>query len=435
MIHGKRRRRVVAAIALAVLGGLAGSVTLAPAPAASADEVDDEVAQLKDVVAGGDEPQIIARIKSLERRRDKRVDEALLGIVRTSKIDRVAAEAMRVLGARRDGDYLRWARSRLGDKKMVEEQNPRFCAMLDSLPPAGEALRPFLGELATCIDKYVKTRSEVTTRCIAAYAAVCSDKQVVPRLIRLLEDVEGAEGGGGGGGGGGGTRPEADIGRVSGGGSDPRANIQAAKDAIHQALKKITAADGGSVLDWKRWWFNNEKTFRPPTPEPDWANLEEYVDSWFGLTLKKPAVGKSWGWEKCPYTGGRARMRCTVTSELQACFDVITFPKDAHADAEAFAASALEQWKGAEFSEFSEGGQPELKKRRLGGREFAVLSAKGVGSSGWKDWNDCERRLYVTLAAPDTFLVIDAAARQVFNEAERTAFWASIEGMTFKPVK
>lgn len=433
MFHGIRRSRAAVLIAAAAFGGATATCVVSPLNEVFADEVDDLVSDLKSLVAEGDDSKIAARVATFEKRKEKRIDDLLLVIARTSRLEASACAAMRVLGMHQDPGYLGWMKSKLYDKKMLEERPSQYCAMLDSLPPAGDALKPYLKDLSNCITEYMKTRPDVTTRAVTAYGAV-HDKSVVLPLIAMLEKTETDAGGGGGGKGR--QAPQLDAsGMGGGGGSDFRGNLQSTGNRIIEVLKSLTGGEGGNSREWKNWWYTNEKSVRFPSPEPAWATISEFSDDWYGLVLKKPSVGALWGFEKCQFAGGRARLKCQDGTALNACVDVMTYPKGSIQSVQEFAQSVDEAWRRGEFAEFTEKGEPVVTKKRIGGREFAVVAARGTGAGSWKDWEGVERRVYVTMGDPNTVLALEAAVRESFDPAQKAAFWSALEGVAFKPVK
>jgi hypothetical protein len=403
------------------------------APAALADEAEDHAAELRELLKGGDEARVVAKVNALEKVTAKKVDEALLVVARANSMPGAAKSAMRVLGVHGDPSYVAWVKSRLPDKKMADEQRELMVAMLDSLPAARDALKPCLPSLSTFVDEYLKTRSDLTTRAIAAYGSV-HDKAVIPALIGMLDRAENSNTGGGGGGRGSLTSPPPTM-NAGGGGDDSRTHIEATKSAIIEALKSLTGADASNLQAWRMWWWKNEKTFRFPPKEPNWATITAYTDEISGLTLKRPAGTQPWAFEKCPFFGGRGRLKWQDEASLNACVDVIGYPRGDHAGAPEFAASVAETWRSADFSEFSEGYEPTVVARKIGGRAFSVLTARGVGNGSWSAWAECERRVYVATEGADAFLAIECAIRASVDEAVRNAFWANVEGSTFKPVK
>lgn len=422
--------------ALAAALGVALGAFVAPGPGTSAllaDEIDDTVANLQVLAKAEDDTRLVQAVTATARTKEKRIDDALLAIVRTCRHDAGVKAAMKVLAAHKDPAFVTWARSKVNDERMLENRGSVYLAMLESLPAAAEAVKPAIPVLVNCADDRMKFRPDVATRAIKAIGG-CPDKAAVEALILLLGKAEESEGGGGGGGGG--SKPAPTPGRVSGGGTDTRGNVQQAKDACIDALKALTGAqDGGSTaLSWKFWWHQNGKTFRFPEPEPDWPNLAEFQDALTGVVVRKPEP-KGWVYEKSVYSGGRARVRPDVQGEMSACLDVMTYPKGAFADAAAYAQFLDEEWRKREFAEFAEGGEPAVAKRKIGGREFVVIAAKGLAAGQLKEWYSCERRVYVTLGAPDTFLALEGIVRETCPEAQRSALWAAMEGVTFKPPK
>ena len=430
MVQRFMRPMVLAALAGAGLGGVAVSSALAPVPSAFADDVDDRLAELRDLVRSGDEVRVMSKIAEFEKKKDKRIDDALMAVARASGMDKAAIAAMRVLATHRDPGFLGWAKSRLYDKKMAEDRSTFFCAILDALPRAGDGLKPHMKALSDCVAEYMKSRSDITTRAVAAYASV-HDKVAIDGLIAMLEDSEGSAAGGGGRGSL--TTPPPTM-NGGGGGNDSASNLQAAGDAIRTALKSLTGAEHGDSVRWKRWWWENQKTFKfavAEGPEPDWATLSEFTDDAYAFVLRKPAAGKLWLFEKCQFTGGRVRMKHNDPAGVPAQLEVMTYPKGANANAAAFAATLDEAWRKSEFSEFAADGEPVVKSRKLAGREFAVITAKGIGSGTWSAWGDCERRTYVTIVGGDTILAFEGAVRAECDPVLKAAFWSGIEGVTF----
>lgn len=417
----------VAAAAALFAGGSSAALLLAP-PAALADELDDALAALRDTVKEGDEGKIVSAIGTFEKRRDKRIDAELLPLARGTKMTRVAKEAMRVLAIHRDPGYLGWVKSRLYARKLETSDMDLYTAMLDSLPPAGDSLKPYVKDLGACFREYLKSRPEVTTRVAAAFARI-HDESAILTLISLLEETEETPGTSGGRGGL--TQPPPLSGSV-GSGTNVSGNLDQAREAVTASLKELTSADAGNSLKWKVWWRENEKTFRFKATEPDWPTLTQFEETYFGFTLKKPSGGKDWTFARSAFGGGVAALRLRDGATVNAAADLITLAMEPYADAEEYAKFFEERWRGVEFSEFAAGGEPAVSEKRIGGRVFAVLRAKGTAADAWKDWNVCERRCYVTIVEPGTFLVVESAVRDGLDEATASALWSSIESMTFK---
>jgi hypothetical protein len=350
-------------------------------------------------------------------------------VLRTPGLDKSAREAMRALGARRDADYVAWARSKIVERTMLDDRAEQFGALLASLPPAGEALKPCLKPLADLVSDLLLKRPDVAASAIKAYSAVRSEKAVIDQLIAWLEKAEEERGGGGGGSRGG--QPIPPIHAATGGAGAP--DPQVAKDEILAALARLTGGDATNGPAWKSWWASHKATFKPEpvrAAEPEWAKLTEFEDDTYAFVLKRCA-DKRWAFDKCPVATGRVRMECRGAAVPAARVDVLTYPKGTISSAAAFAQRLDAQWRKSEFTDFFADGEPKVTSKQIGGREFAVIAARGVAAGAWKDWDGCERRTYVTAAGAGAYLAFEAVVRTGAEESVRAALWAQIEGMTF----
>ena len=443
--HSMDRSIVTSMYSAVALAALVVSVVGSPIPGTTdawmqipdvfADDIDDQVTQLRELAAAGDDAGLVARIKGLERRRDKRVDDALMVVVRAPKVDAAAREAMRVLGLHGDPGYLGWAKSKLADKKMLEDRPDQYFGLLDSLAGAGGALKPYLRSVAECVSDNLTTKPDVARRAVTAYASAGSEKSVIDQLIDWLDKLESAAASGGGGRRGGLTSPPPESGKS---GSGSAANTQPVKDEVLKSLARLTGASADDSSAWRVWWAEHKASFKPAPPraaEPDWALLEEFADDAFGFVLKKPVPPAVWGFERCEAPGGRVRLRFQDAAGQQARVDAVGFKKGRYATAGVFAQHVQEEWRKNDYSDFFGGGEPAVSTQQIGGREFTVIKARGVGAGAWKDWDGCERRLYVTALDADTFLSFEAVVRVGFAETQKAALWAAVEAVTFTNAK
>lgn len=429
MTRSTKRAVVLVALCAALAAGLAVEIAAGPSRPAFADDLDDRIAALRELVKSGDAQGAAKAVRSLRRKREKRVDDALLGIARGPEADAAACEAMLVLGMHADSSYLTWVRSRLGDKKMLEEHPDRFHAMLDSLPPAGAALKPMLRSLADCGSDHLKTKPETSRRVVVAYTSAGSEKFIVDQLIDWLDKLETESGGGGRRGGL--TAPPPLSGTTGSGGG--AANTQPVKDAIQSALRAMTGGDGTDHDTWAGWWSANKGSFKPSPPrkpDTDWGSFQEYVDDTYDFLLKKPGGEAAWSYGPLDGAGGRVRMQLETNAGLVARVDAWALPKGRHADPAAFAKSLEEAWRKSDFSDFFKDGEPAASAKQVAGRDAACLAARGVGTGSWKDWDGYERRAIV-LFVGDVALVFDAAVRVSLEEPKRKAVWEALEGVTF----
>lgn len=429
MRHLVGRFSVVVAVVAASLVASGVSVLESDARPALADAVDDEVAAFRELVRQGDQAQVLPRISSWKRKRDKRYDAALVTVLRAPEMDEAAREAMKVLGQHGDAAYVAWVRSKLTDERMLEEKTALFLAMLQSLPPAGVALKPALPALAKFVDDQVTKRPDAATLAIRAYGAAGSEKAVVEQMVSWLEKLEGG-GGGGGGARGGLVTPPPTMNGGGGGGT----STQGPQDALLDELRKLTGGNGTNAGTWRLWWNANKAGFKPQPPraaEPDWLLLKEFEDDVFGYVLKKPGGDADWTFERCEAEGGRARMRCTRKGETMALVDVVARKKGSHATGEALAHHLEQEWRKGDFAEFFPQGEPAVRTQTIGGRAFAVVAARGIGAGGWKDWDGFERRAYVTAGDDATWLCFSAACRSGLPDPKKAALWAGLEGIAF----
>jgi hypothetical protein len=411
-----RRPAALAALAAAAAFGFAATSAVLPAPAVLADDVDDAIAQLKELVKANEEGKAIAKITELETKMDGRITDALADVARTAKSDRVAKAAMKVAAQRKDDGLIRWLKTKLDDKKMAEDHPERYLAVLDSVGFYGD--KTTLKPLEDVVKKYLPTNSNFSKAAIRAYGSV-REKPVVEQLVKWLRETENTRAGQGG------KNPSAQT----------RDNYEAAKGAVLKALEGLTLQDLGDASPWEKWWKENEKTFEfpdPNAPEIDFATLAEYTDRAYGFTLKKPTEGKFWQLAKCEIDGGRVSLTYRDDQNvLWARLNVLVWKGSGEVTSvETFAQYYEKLWTEKEFSDFSK--KPSIEAKKIGGREFQMVSARGLGADSWKGWESCERRVYITRANPTLFLYFEAVIRNGAEDPLKAAFWNAIEGATFK---
>ena len=412
---------LLAALAATCLAGFSAAAAVSRAPAALADEVDDSIAQLKEIAKSGDEGKAIAKITELEAKLDGRVTDALADVARTSKSDKIAKAAMKVAAQRKDDGLFKWMKGRLDDKKMAEDRPEVYLSILDSLSFYSD--KSMLKPLEDVIKKNIPNNANYSKAAIRAFGGV-REKPVVEQLIKWLAETENTKVGG-----------QSSAKSMS---AQTREKVDAAHGAVLKALQALTGEDLGEAAAWEKWWKESQKTFQFPDPnqaEVDPATLDEYPDRAYGFTIKKPKEGKYWTFAKCEQDGGRvALLYRDDQGVLWARMNAVAWKgSNDITSPESFAAWYVKQFQDKEFDQFSKG--PDIEKKTIGGREFHVVTARGVGKEAWKNWAACERRIYITRATPTTFVYFECAVLSGTEEPLKAAFWGAIEGMAWKPQK
>lgn len=431
MTARSRRPLALAALAAAAaLAGPAGGLGLAPIPSAFAGEAEDAAAGLKEMAAGKDGNRAIQRIGELEANPAQVVTDAFADIARSATIknDRVKKAAMLAAAKRKHPDLLKWLKSKLDDKKMIEDRPDFYLGVLDSVAFYGEAAKICLKDLEDVVAKYIGTNAEIAKRGVIAFGSVPS-RPVIETLIKWLGQTEATKGGGQGGGGGGGKAASEETKKV----------YAEVSTVVARMLQKLTGEEMPDAAAWDKWWKENEKTWQPPDPnanvEPDWATIQEYTDRAFHYVLKKPAAGKYWMFEKYDGAGGRVKLHYRDDKGfLWAQVRVASRKADNSTGStlESFAKWYEGFFREQEFEpEFAKGGEPATAAMKIGGRDFVKLSARGKGKGSWKLWESCERRIYVTQTSPGMFLYFEAAILNGTEDDIKAAYWAAIEGVTF----
>lgn len=417
MTFHTRSPLALAALAAAAVFGFAAPAAVGPAPAAFADAVDDSIAQLKEASKASDDGKAIAKITELEGKLDARITDAFAEVARSAKSDKIAKAAMKAAAQRKHEGLLKWLKSKIDDKKMAEDRKEVYLAVLDSLAFYGDksALKP----LEDVTKKYLPTDAEIAKRAIAAYGSV-REKPVVDQLLKWLSETGNTRGGGQSG---------------KNMSAAQRESYEACNKAILKVLEKLTLLDMGDANSWTNWWEENKKTFEfpdPNAPEIDFATIEAYVDPAYGFTLKKPAEGKFWQFAKCDDAGGRVSLFYRDDQNmLWSRTDVLTWKGNGDINSpEKFAQWYEKNWREKEFSDFSK--PPAIEQRKIGGHDFTVISARGIGADSWKTWEGVERRVYITRPSPALFLYFQCAIRTGAEDALKHAYFAAIENMAFK---
>jgi hypothetical protein len=215
-------------------------------------------------------------------------------------------------------------------------------------------------------------------------------------------------------------------------------------------MESLTGQEMVAASDWAKWWDDNKKGFKcvdlnvaaAVQAEPDWPNLTEYADRGYGFTLKKPeGGGKFWKFagpaEKDKERGQRAKIQFHDDKGLYWANCNVWFMKKVAniGNLEQFAEYFEKSWKEgvegkpADFSDLSQ--PPKHEMRKLGGRDFMVITAKGMATAGFKQWDSCERRIYVFMPNPNSFVYFEAIVRNGAEDELKNALWTTLEGVTF----
>lgn len=421
-----RRPAVLALLALAALGGTSAAYVALPAAAVQAEDMAAAIAALKEVVKAGDENKIIAKITELESKNDPALTEEFADIGRTAKSDRVAKSAMKAAAKNKSESLFKWLKSKTDDKDMAKDHPERYLGVLDSLafymPTNPDKVA--LENLADVVKKYLASNPEISKRAITAYGSA-REKPVVEQLIKWVVETDNTRGGGSGSG--------------KSASAQTRENYGIAKSAALKALVALTGEEIEDPAAWEKWWKENGKTFTFPdanAAEPDFATLTAYTDGAYGYTIKKPA-DKFWTFQKCEVAGGRVTLVYKDDkSVLWARCNAITLKTWGEAsNAAQFMAWFDKSFRNDDFEQFAKGGEPKIEEKKIGGREFSVITARGLGKGSWKAWESCERRIYVTMVSTNRFLYFECAARAGAEDVNKQQFWAAMDGIAFKAAK
>ncbi len=232
--------------------------------AVRADDVDDQIAALKDADMQGDEAECLRRIDELTPSLgDARVVKAMKDLAGDSNVHVACAAVAAVAGKKdKDADFLKWLCAKLDQKFRPDGRVPdeMFKAVLDGLvayrgdKPSKAALvaaiTPARPKLAAFIadNKSNEWISGCASHAVAAYGLV-RDKAGVEQLLAWGEQIEAR-------------------GAVKG--SDAAFEDEEVKRAVLETLAAMTGAKpGADVASWRKWWNENGKTFvfeRPDDP-------------------------------------------------------------------------------------------------------------------------------------------------------------------------
>lgn len=424
------RRASLFLAASALAGGLfAMSVLPATAPrgfavpAAQADAIDDSVKMLEDELKSGDENKVTAKVTELTAAAtlDPRVAKAVLEVAKTNKLENASIAAIKALGAKKDPELYKYLKSKVKDDKLLESHKTKYITIIDALGNYGGDPKTALLDKGThgyladdIVKKFVMVDEALLKAAVRSYASI-RDKAVIAMLIEWTAT---------------GDNPPRDS-KVS---AETKAKYATLSAACRQALQNLTQLDIPTGAAWKEYWDKNAKTFVIPDPNAapvDPATLESYTDPAYGYTIKKPAQPQ-WTFAEYKEGGGRITLQNIDPQGIwMARVRIRVLQKWAGVeDTAAYANYFAEEWKKNDFSQISKG--PTVEAKKIGGRDFHVVIARGIGGGSWANWGSCERRIYVYSPVKGTFVEFEAIAGSVAEDPVKAAGWDAIEKMTFK---
>ena len=423
-----RFNRHVVVSTLALLGALGAGVAIAPPPAA-ADAVDDQIKAMKDFAAAGDDGKCIAKMQELKDSADPKVTAALKSLANqaTVKSDKIVCAAMKMVAVtKKDPEFLKTLVQKIENKDLYDKKDGRpevYKCVLECV--GAYKSKTALGPLEKIVDKFLTVDADYSTRAIASYGTV-PDVGVVEQMLKWAKsaDAHGQSQGG---------KNES---------AETRENKQKASAALISALNSLTGQDLGDASMWEKWWDGNKKTFKFPDPnkkepEVDWATLKEYTDPSYNYTVKCP-VGGGWHFQpKDEYCRARINKKDEQGVEW-ARVDwrihntTTQTPKDIKGLADWYVTKGLVD----EISEFAANSQPKLEEKKMAGRDWLLVTAKGMGQGNRAGWGSMERRLYMTkcdfMGAPHLILYADIVCRSGTEDEDKKKLFESVENVVLK---
>jgi len=417
-----RAARVVVAACLLLASGLA-----ADRRDVLADAVDDSITQVRDAETAGDEAKCVAALESLKDSNDPRVAAAVRELLKSPR-DKVACAAIRFLAARKDAKCLEWLKGKLDDKETGKDRTSRpelLKCVLDALAAYRDAsaLKP----LEDAVKSFLQTDGEFSRRAIAAYGSV-PQKPVVDQLLFWLGTLETSHGGKSSGGAGGKSKYMPEVAKAR----------DASRDALYKTLVALTDQDPGDYAAWKKWWSENAKTFEFPKGDPkdrglSLATLPEWTDRRYGYTLTRPAAK---GWAFLADDAFRIALAKTDAGGARTAFagwNYYDVAGSSFKETKDYVAWWMfQQFPEHEFAKYSPGGEPTQKPQKFAGRDWIVISAKGVTKDALANWGEAEHRVYVT-RFPERYVYAWAIVRASAGDEDKKATWDSVEGVLFAP--
>ncbi len=407
-----RLRSWIAALFAALL--LLGGAVLTPQGSVLADDIDDAIAEMKAFAKAKDDGKCIAKMVELQDSLDGRVTKAFGKLVK-SRQPKIAAAAVRQLAARKDAAFGKTVGKKITDKKLYKSKDgvlrPVYIAYLDA---AADYANPRYGDdLSDMVRKFLQTDSEYATKAIKAFGMVQS-KGVVDQLIKWLTQTE--------------SRGQNQGGKYMG--KEARENYAKAKRQIIATLEELTGESIGDAQSWTEFWDNERKKFEFPdlnAPEVDPSTLDEWTDAAYGYTVKKPD-GPGWAFKKTEWDAIRMRLEKADDDEMvlaRVDFQIHNLSSQSPKTIKELAEWYAQDFKDNRFSDLR-GKEPTIEERRIGGRDFWIISAKGDSGGSYRGWSTAEMRAYLTKVGR-IVVRMEGTARLGAEEADREALWNVIE--------
>jgi hypothetical protein len=260
------------ALVAVLVASLGGAVTALP-PSARADAVDEAIQRFEERVSAGDTNAKRNAIAELGLKKDPRVAKALMTLLLKDKDEDVRIAVCQVIGEQKDPSVAGRLYAMFEDKK--NRDNHKLLAAL--LEGVGEAnAKGMYKDLLDAGKKWQVKKGEVAE---AAYRAIANHhtRQTVDDLVKQLQAV---------------ANPTGDN------SVETQNAYNYVKPAIMDILQKLTKQNIKDPVSWKKWWGDNEKTYKPEEAEkPKDLNASmEYFDEGYRFTLRKPS--KDWSFKK-----------------------------------------------------------------------------------------------------------------------------------------
>lgn len=390
----------------------AAGAAFVPAGPARADTIDDTIAAMEAAAKDKDAGVCIAKMVELQDSLDERVNKALHKLLKNRE-PKIVASAIRQLAMRKDEAFGKSVGKKIGDKKLYkdEENREEYLAYLDA---AAMYADPKHGkELVDIVKKFMPTEPDIATKAIKAYGSV-REKDVVDQLIEWLVQTE-------------------STGQSQGGKNvsmEVKENYAKSKAQVIASLEELTMQSIGDGKSWQEFWEKRRKTFEFPDPnaaEVDPATLDEWSDVAYGYTVKKPE-GSSWAFKKTEFDSIRMRLEKLDEDELvmvRADFQIHNLSSQSPKSIKELAEWYVKDFKEARFSDLR-GQEPTLEERKIGGRDFWVVTAKGDSGGSYKGWGTAEMRAYLTQVG-HIVVRFEGTARLGAEPEDREALWNVFE--------
>ena len=411
--------KVLAAAALL----FAGTALFVPQGPARADTIDDQVTAMKDAAKAKDSGKCIAQMVLLQDSLDARVAKALTALVK-NRDPKIAGAAIRQLGLRKDKAFGKRVGKAIGNKKLYkvddEEDAEVYLAYLDA---AAMYANPKHGkELIGIVKKFIATNTDYSTRAIKAYGSV-QDKEVIDQLIKWLVQTE--------------SRGVSQGGKRQS--TETRDNKAKSGKAVVAALEALTGQSIGDGAAWQEFWKTERKGFDFPEAdaEPvDPATLSEWTDGPYGYTIKKPTHDETWTFTDPGSEYIRMRLESRDPKDelvmARAEFSIHNLSTQSPKTVKDLAKWYLEKFSEERFSQTSK--DPVIEEKKIGGRDFVVISGRGDAGSYHSGWGTIELRVYLTKVG-HVCIRMEGLTRLGATDETQAALWEALESATWSKNK